>query len=102
VETGDWGSNKQFARYLLTIEGKVAMLRVAEREQRRKGKNEEGKECHGRSWNVECGNEIPSGDANTAIHQKSNRPPKTLRVRTTKTPYLKVVGIKIFQQGTPN
>jgi len=44
VKTGDWGSNKQLVWYPLTIDGKVAMLRVAEREQRRKGKNEEGKE----------------------------------------------------------
>jgi len=42
---------------------------------------------------VECGKEVPLVVVNTAIHQKSNRPPKTLRVRTTKTPYLKVVGI---------
>jgi len=40
VETRNWGSNKQLARYPLTVEGKVAMLRVAEREERRKGKNE--------------------------------------------------------------
>jgi len=40
METGNWGSNKQLARYPLTVEGKVAMLRVAEREERRKGKNE--------------------------------------------------------------
>jgi hypothetical protein len=44
VETGDWGSNKQFACYPLRVEGKVAMLRDAEREERRKGKNEGGKE----------------------------------------------------------
>ena len=92
VETGDWGSNKQFARYPLTVEEKVAMLEVAEREERGREKNE-GKEWNGRSWNVECGKEVPLVVVNTAIHQKSNRPPKTLRVRTTKTPYLKVVGI---------
>ena len=40
METGNWGSNKQLARYPLTVEGKVAMLRVAEREERRNGKNE--------------------------------------------------------------
>ena len=42
METGDWGSNKQFAWYLLTVEGKVAMLRVAKREECRKkeAKNE--------------------------------------------------------------
>ena len=40
VETGDWGSNKQFAWYPLTVEGKVAMLRVAKREERRKKENE--------------------------------------------------------------
>jgi hypothetical protein len=44
VEKGDWGSNKELARYPLTVEGKVAMLRVAEREERRKGKHEDGKE----------------------------------------------------------
>jgi len=44
VETGDWGSNKQFAWYPLTVEGKVAMLTVAEREERQNGKNEGGKE----------------------------------------------------------
>jgi hypothetical protein len=69
VETGDWGSNKQLARYPLTVEGKVAMMRVAEREERRKK-------------NVECEKEIPSGDANTAIHQKSNGLPKTPSVES--------------------
>jgi len=43
VETGDWGSSKQFARYPLTVEEKVAMLEVAEREERGREKNE-GKE----------------------------------------------------------
>jgi hypothetical protein len=38
VETGDWGSNEQFACYPLMVEGKVA--RVAEC---RMGKNGEGK-----------------------------------------------------------
>jgi hypothetical protein len=33
VETGDMGSNKQVAWYPLTVEGKVAMLRVAKREE---------------------------------------------------------------------
>ena len=32
METGDWGSNKQLARYPLTVEVKVAMLGVEERE----------------------------------------------------------------------
>ena len=41
METGDWGSNKQFAWYLLMVEGKVAMLRVAKQEEHRKeAKNE--------------------------------------------------------------
>ena len=41
VETGDRGLNKQFAWYPLTVEGKVAMLRVEKREERRKeAKNE--------------------------------------------------------------
>ena len=39
METGDWGSNKQLAWYPLTVAGKVAMLRFAEREHW-KGKNE--------------------------------------------------------------
>ena len=42
METGDMGSNKQLEGYPLTVEGKVAMFGVAEREERRKkkGKNE--------------------------------------------------------------
>ena len=39
METGDWVSNKQLAWYPLTVAGKVAMLRVAEREHW-EGKNE--------------------------------------------------------------
>ena len=38
VETADLGSNMQLAGYPLTVEGKVAMSGVAEREERRKGK----------------------------------------------------------------
>ena len=33
METGDWGLNKQFTWYLLIVEGKVAMLRVAKQEE---------------------------------------------------------------------
>jgi hypothetical protein len=29
VEIGDWGSNKQFAQYPLTVEPNLAMLKVA-------------------------------------------------------------------------
>jgi hypothetical protein len=47
VETGDWGSNKQFACYPLTVEGKVAMLRVAKREERRKKEGKNEMEGHG-------------------------------------------------------
>ena len=71
VETGNWGSNKQLAWYPLMVERKVTMLRVAERE-----------EGNGRSQDIECRKEIPSRDANTAIHQKSNCPSKTLSVES--------------------
>ena len=53
------------------------MLEVAEREERGREMNE-GRESNGRSWNVECGKEVPLVVVNTAIHQKSNGPPKTL------------------------
>jgi len=43
-------------------------------------------------WNaVECGNEFPSGDANTATVKL---PAKDPECGITNTPYLKVVGIK--------
>jgi hypothetical protein len=45
VEIGNWGSNKQFARYPLTVEVNVAMLKVVTNERSveregMKGKNE--------------------------------------------------------------
>jgi hypothetical protein len=63
----------------LTVEEKVAMLEGATNERSVERETKEGKECNGRSWNVECGKEVPLEVLNTAIHQKSNRPPKNLK-----------------------
>ena len=40
----------------------------------------EGMEHHGTSWDEECGKIILWKAVSIAIHQKSNRPPKTLSV----------------------
>ena len=87
METGDWGSNKQLAWYPLTVAGKVAMLRFAERE-RWKGKNEmEGHRM------LSAGKKFHLGMQTLPHSKHSNHLPKFVRVLHSNTPYLKVVGI---------